>query len=366
MNRTCARPGCEHPVADGFVCPNCIEQLTRDLRALAGRTADAILGPVVAEDQVAAVADRGLIHELVTTMARLDVAEPDSGGAPWEVDPDDEPRTKDSPIATTTLPFRVPAAETIRDLHAELVTWTRHMLETRFGTELDGYRRDRCYRQRTGPGAFGPWRRRPELPPNDTRELALWLGRYRESIRQDEAGGELVQAIAKHASRARLVIFPRAVEYLGACPCAPLLCGCPDDGLRAARKCAKPHWLPYVDLYVARGSDFVTCPRCGQTDRVEERREWLLEQCRDVLVTAADGSRAMVDYCRKHLPENRSFTASAIRNFGVRGRLTVYAGGREDEDGDATLYKVGELMDLVQTIAEEEQARARRRQKTAV
>lgn len=364
MNRTCAAPGCDNPAPDAFICNNDIDQLRRDLRTLAGTSERP-----------------GLIDELVTSMARLDRIEPDSADpVPWDSSEDDEPARDDEPIATTTLPYRVPAAETLRNLHADLVTWVRHLVEARFGPDLDGYHADQAYvRAAARPGeagrhllgaVHGPWRWRPQLPPNDTRELAAWLGRYLETIRQDEAAGELVADVARHTSRARLVVFPRAVEYLGACTCPTLLCGCDTP-----ERCGRPHWLPLVDLYIPAGDETVTCPRCGMTEQTAPRRERLLEECRDQLVTAADGSRALVEFVRKvRGPEGKAFTAAAIRGMGHRGRLTVYAGGQadaqEDENAErdtSTLYKVGELMDLVRDLAAEQKTReqrARRRRDT--
>jgi hypothetical protein len=376
-NRTCATPRCDHPSPDGFVCSVCIDALHRDLRALAGRRPDDPVGPVDADDQIAAAVDHGLIAELVTTMARLDVHEPDSADpVPWDSHDDcgdDDAAAPDARRAGLTfrLPYRIPAAETLRNLHAELTTWVRHLIEQRFGPDLDGFRRDRAYR--AGGGTHGPWRRRPSLPANDPRELALFLDRYREAIRQDEAGGELVAAIARHTIRAKLVIFPRAGEYMGTCSCPPLCCTADHDdpavalelGTEARCKAGRPHWLQPVDLYIPAGDAVVTCPRCGSHWDTEERREWLLERCRDQLVTAADASRALVEFAKRHLPPGRSFTASAIRGYGHRGRLTTFAGRGEDdadaERDDARLYQVGELMDLVVTIGKEDAARKARR-----
>lgn len=334
-NRTCGAPGCTHPATNAFICRVCADALKADL---------------------AAIPD--LIPELITTMARLDVAEPDPTRPPAGCD---EHLDTDQPIATTTLPYRVDAAECIRALHNDLTTWTRHLIESRYGAELDELARDANYRRAwPGPGEpHGPWRRGPQLPDPDSVELARWLGRHLETIKADEAAGELVGDIARHVVRAKTVIYPDAVEYLGPCPCTPLLC----HHSRPDRcECSRPTSLPPVDLYVSKGAVRVTCPRCGTTDMVAERREWLFAQATDQFATAADASRALVDYVRDvraGLPE-RPFTSAAIRGLAHRGRIRQIPAHPNDPTGSPR-YQVGELLELVKEIAAQDRAKAERK-----
>lgn len=356
-DRVCSTAGCSYPAPDGFVCTVCLTQLDADLRAIAGRSDDRPVGPTTAEAQRVHAADRGLLAELTDTMSRQDRLEPDTHRPPVEPE---EPRTKDLPIATTKLPYHPEAGDLLRLLHNACVTWTRHLIEQRYGADLDLLARDSNYRRARPdvPGEpHGPWRQGPQLPDDDTAELARWIARHRETVRQDEWAGVLCAEFGSLVMRAKVIVHPDDVEYLGNCTCERLLCPSRDVPKHDQARCSsgRPHRLdpPAVELYVPRGQIRVECPRCGMTEECGARRLRLFDQVRTQLVTATDGSRALVDYCRA-AGLKEPLSPSAIRNMAARGQIAPRPGA------SGPLYLVGDLMDAVKVRAEREAARGRR------
>jgi hypothetical protein len=298
----CTVARCDHPSPGGFVCPICIDRLQRDLRAIAGQDGEL-----------------GLADELVVTMARLDT--PDDAHSVREAGL--EPLRTDQPIAETALPYRPAAGDVLRELHATLGTWVRHLVELRYGTALDGAAQDLAYRRAAGPGAHGPWRRPvgPVLPADDPAEMARWLVMYRQTIAADPAGGELVADVARVAVGAAAVVFPRDWEYMGSCG----HCSCPAG---ACKVCQAAEFPAAEHLYVERGAVLVACPlpTCGRSWRVEDRREWLGQQVQAQLVTAELAAAALPRYLEPELVQRlaargKRLTAQTIRAWGREGRL---------------------------------------------
>lgn len=307
----CTAPRCDHPVLDAFVCRTCIDQLHRDLRELAGTDERP-----------------GLIDDLAVTMAKLD-----EDGQTAMREPGLDPHPLDQPIGETPLPFAPAAGELLRALHGELGTWVRHITESRGSDAAKGL-------------------------ADDPVELARWLDRHPDSICLDPAGGELVHAVGVLVIRARRVVDPAGeTEYMGPC----IHCDC------SGPRCRGGHPDP-ADLYVPRWAVQVRCPVCKATWRVEERREWLLTQAREQLLTAVEASRALPGLLDELMP-GRPLTSAMIRNYGNRGRLTQHRPHPNDWDVDdhgepiepAPRYQVGEMLDLVIKLRGEEVDRVRRR-----
>lgn len=90
------------------------------------------------------------------------------------------------------------------------------------------------------------------------------------------------------------------------------------------------------DLYARTGAADVTCPECQLDYDVNRRREWLLTEARDQLVTAATLSRAVSWLGDKPL------TADRIRQWAHRGRIMA-----RPANGQGPLYRVGDALDLL-------------------
>lgn len=253
----CTVPWCENQTP-AWVCMACIEALAVDLAAI----------PEVLAD-------------LMITMTRQDVGRSLPGVA------------RERPLA-----YRPDAAEVGRDLHAVLSTWVRHLLESR-GLSWESQfpraapppgvpvrRPGDPYgplppprpHQPEGLYTVGEWRPAgPEhrLPSDDTIALAVWLGGHLESVRQDEAGGELCDELADAVGRARHATDRAGSRvYLGPCDCT----------LPGERQ---------MDLYAAPHHDRSTCRACGKVWDVAERRARMLEQADDLLLTGEVATRAL-------------------------------------------------------------------------
>lgn len=309
----CTAPGCGRPCPDAFLCRSHVDALRADLLAV----------PELHDD-------------LLVTFARLDELELDVATVR---DAGLDPHPLDEPIAETKLIYDPAAGDVMRALHVELHGWVRHLVEQRYGADLDLWSRERA---RAVAGELGPWRRAPRLPDDDTAELARWLARHMESIRADEAAGELAASIGRLVPRAREIVCPPPLRYLGHCDVCEAAAGV------------------RVELRCERGASVVSCERCGDTWRVELLEELLLERARAQLVTATEASRALPELLEGVLPEGRQLTASMIRNYGARGRIARHRTRVRDSAGAVvveTRYKVGDLLDLARKIREDDRSR---------
>lgn len=357
----CTAPTCFQPTTDAFLCGPCTDRAARQLRDLAGHPARrGLLAPPL--DRDTPEQDRGLLADLMVTMSRQDVVDPDTA-RPAELD-DDPPRSaSDQPIAAHPLPMHVGAARALSAAHGDLRGWVAALVERRHGRALDGFARDVLYRQRTArprvPGALGrvcgPWRAGPHGLPDgeDPRELAAWLGRHPADLRQHPRAGEIAAGVARHAAAAVRVVAPAPLTFLGCCE----HCRGRTDGTAA-----------FVDLYAEVGAAAVRCPRCAESWDVRERRQWLLERAADEWLPAIDMSRALVDWVRdvrtSMAVSPRELTDAAVRGMAARGRIAR----RDPTDaelaaGTVTVprYQVGEVMALVVTLAGEDRERDARR-----
>ena len=262
-----------------------------------------------------------LLAELEVTLTRQDVT-----GGEHIPEPPEEARTKDGPpAASTALLFRPIASDVGEYLHDALATWTRHLLEA----------------MRLGEAAaIRPTRTRDDR----TRELAAWLERHPDAIATDPEAGALVENIRWAIEDVRRVIFPLQLAYYGPC----------DDD------CGD-------QLYGPAGADHVRCRSCRRRWIVADRIPLLRERAQGMFLSAEDMSRALPRLAADiSIPP---LTASQIRGFGHRGRLTQY---RPDPrtwsvsaDGEPIppppRYKVAEVVALMEQLALEEQARQERR-----
>jgi hypothetical protein len=319
----CAVTRCSNPTHNQqIVCWGCLDALRRDLRDL-----------------------NDLLPELEVTLTRQDRAG-DQGGIPEPVD--DEPHTQDSaPGAVTVLPFRPHASDIGRLLHALLDHWTHHLLEALNLTEAEalGWVTRMPGQRTTGDLAPNRWVARP--PSARTLELAAWLERHPDSIATNPDAGPLVEGLRWAVEDVRRVIWPRQLVYCGPCNC------------------------PSGQLYAPAGATSVSCRDCGNRWAVDECVRYFRQQAEGVRLSAEDMSRALPRLAADiAIPP---LTASQIRGFGHRGRLLEHRPDPRtwtvDEHGTPVppppRYKVGEVIALMHTLLEEEQARQERRARAA-
>jgi hypothetical protein len=196
----------------------------------------------------------------------------------------------DRKSAETPLPLKLGPMEARRDLAATLLTWAYHLAFDH--------------------GTVGPM---------SSEKAARYLAASLDAIQRDEQAGDLADEIGYAVIQAqRAVDKPQQLQYTG--PCEE--CG--------------------ADLYAHLRASHVACRNCPQTYPIEQRREWLLTQAEDRLLTAAEMSRALPGLLRKPL------TASMIRGWAHRDRLTAYP--PLPERPRDPVYRVGDVLDLIREL----------------
>ncbi|QFG09099.1 helix-turn-helix DNA binding protein [Mycobacterium phage ThulaThula] len=152
-----------------------------------------------------------------------------------------------------------PKASRLRDrAHNELVTWVRHLCETR--------------------GA-------PVPRDITTQGLARWLGKHVQAIAADEAAKECHNAVVDLTERIRRVVNrPEPTEYCG--PCQHVF----TDEQRTERIAASLEDRPEcrVQLYAKRGARRVMCPECKTEHDVEALQEALLAEADEYSFSISD------------------------------------------------------------------------------
>lgn len=362
----CDHPACNRPVDGVRLCPGCTRALRDHLLDLAGDPDPDREGPVFDDDGDRVALDAGLIADLQVTMTRQDVAEPDTARPATLAGTDDDPLPTDEPIAAHPHPLHHGAATLLDQIGRTMRPWVAVVAWARYGAELAGQHRDR---EQRAAGMLGPWR--PplpfRLPHGDPRDIAGWLALYPNVLAGQPGVGRFAAAVARQVVRAREVVVPRPAVYLGWCvPCWER----PPTGQDGV----------LIDLYAAADDERVSCPRCGSSWPVADRRAQLLAAAAEQWDTAPAIERALVDYVRdvytevrpdgsRVLSEDyRPMTTSAIHGYGDRGRLQrvapttaeVAAAKAERRPKPQPRYLVGEVMGLVRELRAEKVARAER------
>ena len=190
------------------------------------------------------------------------------------------------------LPLRLGAMESRRDLLQTLGAWSAHVAK-RLGV------------------------------PAPKADCAGFLTSFLPSIASDECAGQLADECGYAILVAqRAVDKPMQLVFVGPCD----LCSC--------------------DLYAHPRSLTVACRQveCEAEYKVSERREWLLAQARDQLLSASEISRALPGL----LPQQQKLTGAMIRSWAHHGRIAQRpphpARPREPR------YVVGEVIDILQEI----------------
>ncbi|MFC3504823.1 hypothetical protein ACFOOK_28180 [Micromonospora krabiensis] len=298
---------CGEPVRDtAYVCPRCTANTARYLR-----------------DVITAAA------EVETTVARLARYSDRHGRAQPE---EWEPGEVKMPggLRPTPLPFDPGARQRGDRASSDIVTWARHVAETRG-----------VYPSMPGP-AFGPlcgsqgacrhescsviWGKR--VPHPVARAAAFLLGHLEWLRYRQEAEEAMTVLAAAGATIVRIVDAPPALWYAGPCWAEKLT-----DQYAPTGRCEE-------ELYARTDDGTVKCPACKAWHDVRERRVWLLGEADDVLAHAAliAGALTVLD---------RPVTSSMVRNYADRGRIQA----RGVDERGRPLYRVGDVRQVVAEVA---------------
>lgn len=160
---------------------------------------------------------------------------------------------------------------------------------------------------------------------SDAAELAEFLLGRLDTIQREERAGDLADEIGYAVIQAqRAVDKPLQLQYAGPCD----ECG--------------------TDLYASPKAAEVKCQNCQHTYPIAERRAWLLGHVEEMLLTAAEMSRALPTLLQ------REVTSATVRGWAHRGKLTPYP--PDPSDPRCPLYRVGDVVDLVHEMARGDKA----------
>lgn len=249
------------------------------------------------------------LRETQARQARVDVDTTTSGGVP-----DDGRRTLDhrypQTAATTPSPIVLGPGDRIRDLRRTVEQWADR-LAADVVPRLCAH--ETCHRVR-----------RPLCPDADHRARVLaglehdagaWVADRIGLLRHRTWAGQCALEV-EHVTNAAWRTVDRPADAWFAGPCSADLDD-PDVPGTVVR-CG-------ADLYARIADSTVRCRACGTEHDVAERRDQLLEAAGDMLLTAAEASRALTSLRHPLTPER-------IRQWAHRGRIlsvdTVVIDGR--------------------------------------
>jgi hypothetical protein len=184
------------------------------------------------------------------------------------------------------------------------VNWTAAEAADHLGNTLTTWARD------VAPNAPDP---RPVTKPGPALAAVQILFMHIDAIRRHPAARELLEQITDAIKQARHAIDrPQQRTYLGQC----LVDDCT------------------AELYARPTARDTTCPDCGATHPVAERRAWLLDRASNTIVTVRDASTFIGEVAGIRI------TQAAIRGYLHRGRITY-------RPGITNGMRIGDLLDLV-------------------
>lgn len=160
---------------------------------------------------------------------------------------------------------------------------------------------------------------RPALGTHPTQAAAAHLLIEIPAIRRHPAVEELVDEITDAIRLARRTVDrPAEQAFVGPCLAKFEDVTCTED------------------LYARPWSSHVTCKVCGITHEVADRRQWLLDQAEDRIVTVREAAQWVGMVGQIHVTEDR------IRGYIRRGTL-----GTRSLPDDPIAIRLGDLLDLV-------------------
>lgn len=184
--------------------------------------------------------------------------------------------------------------------------------------------------------------KRRRWPKNNIRSMCLYLDRQHRWIEGREWAPVMLDELLDLERRlTRAVNRPPERWYAGKCSALVLD---PDN----------PKALCQVDLYAQEDRGFIVCPGCDAKHDVAERRDFLLTEAKDYLVTATEAAGALMSWTDYAGSESK--LVDRIRKWRDRDKLEVRdvtsLNGR-----DRHLYRLGDIQELLVEHAQQEQAR---------
>lgn len=215
------------------------------------------------------------------------------------------------------------------DARNTVETWARVVIEEQpelHGPTCETCLHTSCHAQRRRVG-----------PRDAVRSMLAYLDRQFRHITSQEWVEEMLDQFTDLERRlCRFVDRPADRWYAGKCSV--------DD-------C--PH-----ELYAAVDRGTVVCRACGIEHDVAERRDFLLSEAKDYLVTATEAAGALLAWTDYDGSESKM--VDRIRKWRDRGRLEV-RGSEEIGGKDRDLYRLGDVQALMIEAAQHEQeSRAKR------
>lgn len=183
--------------------------------------------------------------------------------------------------------------------------------------------------------------RRTRHPEPAVRAICAYLHRQQRVIVRSTWAAELLDdLLGLERALAQLVDIPAERWYAGKCS-ARL-----DDT-------ADPPLCPY-ELYANPDKPNIRCRACGTEHDVAERRSFLLQEAKDVVVTATEAAHALIAWTDYDGSEKK--LVDLIYRWRDRDRLEV-----QDvtslQGRDRHLYRLGDIQDLLVEHAQREQSR---------
>lgn len=366
MSRTtgprCAE--CRREVTGAVLCPACIRQLDRILAGVPGR-----------EQGIA-----GLLDDLGDAVARLDVLAP----APkrpamvveeWSEPTRLEPRWSDrralvpnpAPVSFSAIAARDEVRAVLRRVVAGLVT-ARGLEVRRVPLVVAGpVCRPHVHQRRGLPGGCPVSTGRCTVPhlcrhvscgviraqqrPDADRYAIGWLRANLAELAQcEEAAGWLRQLSRVRGVAERAVDRRSPDVYGGPCDAPDVKTWLGADGVIGVAADA----VCGTDLWANLGDDTVTCEACGAVHPMSGRKEWLLEQVRDVWARPAVIARALTSLDVEVSParldkwisrDRAEFEAGRRRKVAYPPILAV-----DVDQAGKPMYRIGDVMDRVDAL----------------
>jgi hypothetical protein len=297
----CTTPGCGNPSPSAFVCVQCGDELKKSLSYLPGLLIDLEEVTLTRQDKMG----------MPPTFNRTGI----------DLSKDRKPlpphlRSKDAGYAlpSTPWPYSQAASVELDDAVNTLTTWTRHVVEVRglrpLAPHVELHR---------------------DIRTATATACARWLHVNVEAVRQDEAGGQIVDEIAYLVrTLTHAVDVQDEGEFMGQCD-APIKVDISANVVSIATDpCGGK-------LYAKTGRATARCPKCNTEHDVAARKREAIEQLDDAIATAREIANGLTTLLQPVTP-------SMIRQMAFRGQIV---GRGFAHDGLSVLYRVGDVVTVL-------------------
>lgn len=302
-NQTC--DGCDRPTAGAKLCEQCSKTLAICLPNLAAYYEDL--------DIVEAKATRYASNTSGNTRRK----DADERGGDWQQGAPEKPL----PVDDRFLDAIGVGTQVRWDVWNSVTTWARVIMDEqpRVAGATCG---QPCLHV-----SCSAIRRRAWPRTNKIRSLAAYFDRQFRHITSADWASEFMDEMLDNENRMRrLIDRPADRWYAGRCLAEDEYGTCT------------------AELYAVAGERFIYCPTCGIEHNVAERREKLLKEAEDHLVTATQAAKALLAWTDYDGTEGR--LTDKISKW--RDRHVLWTRGVVQANGrDRHLYRLGDIQDLL-------------------